>query len=282
MEINIEALVYGLILLSISLIAVYVIIKNSWGYYFSKPDPSSLGIGGKWGSYIKFGHFKDFAKDVSNGDFIFLYDPKVFTTYKYVNDPKSSFGPGKGTFYPMWDNAKGNNHDFLAINVYGQNDYIIDYKVPSIERLERNILRPFDHVIILTQYAKGENTYKDKLLPLLAMSYNSTYEIFGYNTEKEIVYIIEQADLKELIGQHSDDGLKNLIYIGPNTYNVEKRKFPGVLPWTFNWEGVRVLRDLVCTLPSKRTQVVDDEFKLPKEFIDSLNKHTTKALIKFY
>jgi hypothetical protein len=281
MEINIEALVYGLILLSISLIAVYVIIKNSWGYYFSKPDPSSLGIGGKWGSYIKLKDMNSFKDDIINGDFIFFYDPEVFKSHRFTVDYKEPLLSGNGVFYPMWDNKDKTDHDFIAIHVYDQDDVIIDYKAPSVKRLDKRLLRTTDFVIMITQYAKSKDTSKDKLLPLFAFGYNSEYEILAYNTDKEVVYILPQKDFRTFLDQHNGYALRNLIYIGEKTYNVEYKKFKDKLPWTFNWEYVRAAKDIVCTLPSRREDNVVDDFNIPSSFISKLKNSYTKCKITF-
>ena len=67
---------------------------------------------------------------------------------------------------------------------------------------------------MITQYAKSSDTYKDKLLPLLAFGYNPEFEVMAYNTDKEVVYILEQKDFKAFLERHNDYELRNLIYIG--------------------------------------------------------------------
>lgn len=279
MDYNVEILLYELIFLILIGIGLYHAAKWAWAYYTHRPDPHSLGIGGKWGSYIKLKDMNHFAADVMNGDFIFFYDPDIFKSYRFTIDNKEPLLSGNGVFYPMWDNESKTDHDFIAIHVYDKDDSIIHYKAPSVKRLDSHLLRPTDFVIMITQYAKSSDTYKDKLLPLLAFGYNPEYEVMAYNTDKEVVYIIEQKDLKAFLERHNDYSLRNLIYIGEKTYNVEYKKFKDKQPWTFNWEHVRDANDIVCTLPSRREDKVTDDFNIPSSFISKLHCSYTKCKI---
>lgn len=276
---NVEILLYELIFLILIGIGLYHAVKWAWAYYTHRPDPHSLGIGGKWGSYIKLKDMNHFAADVMNGDFIFFYDPEVFKSYRFTIDNKEPLLSGNGVFYPMWDNESKTDHDFIAIHVYDKDDSIIHYKAPSVKRLDSHLLRPTDFIVMITQYAKSSDTYKDKLLPLLAFGYNPEYEVMAYNTDKEVVYIIEQKDLKAFLERHNDYSLRNLIYIGEKTYNVEYKKFKDKQPWTFNWEHVRDANDIVCTLPSRREDKVTDDFNIPSSFISKLHCSYTKCKI---
>lgn len=279
MDYNVEILLYELIFLILIGIGLYHAVKWVWAYYTHRPDPHSLGIGGKWGSYIKLKDMNHFAADVMNGDFIFFYDPDIFKSYRFTIDNKEPLLSGNGVFYPMWDNESKTDHDFIAIHVYDKDDSIIHYKAPSVKRLDSHLLRPTDFIVMITQYAKSSDTYKDKLLPLLAFGYNPEYEVMAYNTNKEVVYIIEQKDLKAFLERHNDYSLRNLIYIGEKTYNVEYKKFKDKQPWTFNWEHVRAAKDIVCTLPSKREDKVVDDFNTPSSFISKLHCSYTKCKI---
>ena len=284
MDYKVEIFPYELILIIGASFALRYILKRLWGYFTHdlithNPDPSTLGIGGKWGSYIKLKDMNRFAADVMAGDFIFFYDPEIFKPYRFAIDLKYPFWSANGVYYPMWDNKAKTDHDFIAIHVYDKNDAIVDYKAPSVKRLDKHLLRPTDFVIMITQYAKSKDSHKDKLLPLFAFGYNSEYEILAYNTDKEVVYILEQKDLKDFLDRHNDYSLRNLIYIGEKTYNVEYRKFKDKQPWTFNWEHVRAPKDIVCTLPSKREDKVVDDFNIPSSFISKLKCGYTKCKI---
>lgn len=284
MDYKVEIFPYELILIIVASFALRYILQWLWGYFTRdlvtiKPDPSTLGIGGKWGSYIKLKDMNHFETSVMGGDFIFFYDSEIFKPYRFAIDSKYPFWSANGVYYPMWDNKAKTDHDFIAIHVYDKNDPIVDYKAPSIKRLDSHLLRPIEYVVTLTQYAKSKDSYKNKLLPILAFGYNPEYEIFAYNTDKEVVYIIEQKDLKDFLDRHNDHALRNLIYIGEKTYNVEYKKFKDKQPWTFNWEHVRAPKDIVCTLPSKREDIVVDEFNIPTSFISKLRCYYTKCKI---
>ena len=281
MDYKVEILLYELLGLIAAGFALYYFIKWLWSYFthVAKPEPISLGIGGKWGSYIKLKDMNRFAADVMEGDFIFFYDPEIIKSYRFTVDYKDPLLSDNGVFYPMWDNESKTDHDFIAIHAYDKDDAIIDYKAPSVKRLDKHLLRPTDFVIMITQYAKSKDTHKDKLLPIFAFGYNSEYEIMAYNTDKEVVYILEQKDFKAFLERHNDYSLRNLIYIGEKTYNVEYRKFKDKLPWTFNWEHIRAPKDIVCTLPSKREDKVVDDFNIPSSFISKLKCDYTKCKI---
>ena len=73
MDYKVEILLYELILLIITGFVLRYIFKWLWAYFthVAKPEPISLGIGGKWGSYIKLKDMNHFAASVMEGDFIY-------------------------------------------------------------------------------------------------------------------------------------------------------------------------------------------------------------------
>lgn len=248
-----------------------------------RPKPKGIdSIGGKFGSSVVLKDFEAFCKDVMDGDYIFFYDPKVFIEHRKIPDRRKDLLHYNGTFYPMWDNKTMNNHNFIAIGVYDQYDTLGKYPKAALHKLD-NLIRPYDLILTITQYTDdtGTDINKDKLLPIYLLTYNSNYEIFAYNTDKKTVYLIEHYELKPFLTALTPSLLKNLIYIGEKTYNVEYTKFPGALPWTFNWEGVRAPKDIVCTLPSRRTKVEEDDFSIPETFHNQLHKYPNRSKLEY-
>lgn len=272
--------IIGIFILFIAIVITGLFIYSD--KIMNRVPPHIPGIGGKLGSSLVLKDFESFCTDVVNGDYIFFYDPKVFKEHRKIPDRRKDLLHYNGTFYPMWDNKTKNNHNFIALRVYDEYDSIINYPPGSLKRLD-NLLRPFDLMVTIQQYTDntGSDTYKDKLPPVYLVTYNSNYEILAYNTDKKVIYILQHQDLKEFLSASVIINLRNLFYIGLDTYNVEYSKFPGTLPWTFNWEGVRSPNDIVCTLPSKRTGKEVDNFTVPEQFIKRLHSYPNRSKIEF-